>query len=96
MILTFHLRPRVDPTIRIRTIKTSTESIAPVIARILMQSMKNDDVMIQCISCEDWFHGQHLEGPVPESYGELICKDCTSRMDFLKYYQEEMLKVTDG
>lgn len=52
--------------------------------------------MIQCICCEDWFHGQHLEGPIPESYGELICKDCTSRMDFLKYYQEEMLNVTDG
>lgn len=51
--------------------------------------------MIQCICCEDWFHGHHLEGSVPESYGELICKDCTSKMDFLKYYREE-LKVTDG
>lgn len=38
-----HLSPnrlRVDPTIRIRTIRTSTESIVPVIARILMQRMK--------------------------------------------------------
>lgn len=46
--------------------------------------------MIQCIACEDWFHGEHLETTVPETYCEMICKSCTSGFDFLRYYQDEM------
>lgn len=39
------------------------------------------DQMIQCILCEDWYHGRHLiqEGqslPKDENYAEMICKDC--------------------
>lgn len=52
--------------------------------------------MIQCIACEDWFHGGHLETPVPDGYSEMICKPCTSGFDFLRYYRDEMPSVVDG
>ena len=37
--------------------------------------------MIQCIICEDWFHGRHLlkdqeKLPKDENYSEMICYSC--------------------
>ena len=50
-----------------------------------------DDVMIQCVVCEDWFHGRHTnmgEEPLPpeESYAEMICSGCVAKYDFLQSY----------
>lgn len=47
-----------------------------------------DDDMIQCIVCEDWFHTQHLEATVPPNnqYSEMICKSCMDDNLFLHDY----------
>ena len=50
-----------------------------------------DDVMIQCVVCEDWFHGRHLnmgDTPLPEesSYTEMVCSGCVEKFDFLQSY----------
>ena len=40
------------------------------------------DAMIQCVLCEDWFHGRHLTKPAgsqlpsDDSYSEMICQLC--------------------
>ncbi|KAJ1519581.1 hypothetical protein ONE63_004856 [Megalurothrips usitatus] len=48
----------------------------------------NDDEMIQCIMCEDWYHGRHLgvNKAVPSEYGEMICEQCMSDHSFLWHY----------
>merc|ERR1712058_140442 len=51
-----------------------------------------DDLMIQCIVCEDWFHGRHLnmsDNKLPDEdlYAEIICFQCVGKLDFLKKYQ---------
>lgn len=47
-----------------------------------------DDEMIQCIICEDWYHGRHLgtQKFVPSDYGEMICESCMSDHSFLWNY----------
>ncbi|XP_046663572.1 putative E3 ubiquitin-protein ligase UBR7 [Homalodisca vitripennis] len=47
-----------------------------------------DDEMIQCVVCEDWFHTRHLDSSVPkeDDYGEMICGTCTDKLPFLQYY----------
>uniref|UniRef100_H2YJI1 UBR-type domain-containing protein n=1 Tax=Ciona savignyi TaxID=51511 RepID=H2YJI1_CIOSA len=43
-----------------------------------------DDDMIQCVVCEDWFHGRHLGAtkvPPGMEYSEMVCFDCTKRLD---------------
>uniref|UniRef100_A0A1B6G5X7 UBR-type domain-containing protein n=1 Tax=Cuerna arida TaxID=1464854 RepID=A0A1B6G5X7_9HEMI len=47
-----------------------------------------DDEMIQCIVCEDWFHTRHIDSSVPkeDDYGEMICDTCTDKLPFLQYY----------
>ena len=50
------------------------------------------DEMIQCIVCEDWFHGRHLDGisnlPRDDSYGEMICHLCANEhKDIFSAYQ---------
>ena len=47
-----------------------------------------DDCMIQCVVCEDWYHSRHLgcELPKENSYDEMICKECTERASFLRNY----------
>ena len=42
------------------------------------------DVQIQCIICEDWFHGRHLvkknlKLPKDENYSEMICALCCEK-----------------
>ena len=47
--------------------------------------------MIQCIVCEDWYHGRHLglgAGPPEDSsYAEMICLHCVAKYPILNHYQ---------
>lgn len=48
-----------------------------------------DDCMVQCLLCEDWYHGRHLGvDSIPEdsSYSEMICRGCVSKYTFLQHY----------
>ncbi|CAG9579109.1 unnamed protein product [Danaus chrysippus] len=56
---------------------------------------ENEDVMIQCTVCEDWYHGTHLETTVPnsENYSEMICKGCMEKYDFLHSYSYLVVNV---
>ena len=58
------------------------------------------DEMIQCVVCEDWYHGRHLEGiaslPRDNSYGEMICHLCTdAHKDIFLAYQGLAVSVVD-
>ncbi|OCT68260.1 ubiquitin protein ligase E3 component n-recognin 7 L homeolog isoform X1 [Xenopus laevis] len=46
------------------------------------------DEMIQCIVCEDWFHGRHLGAVPPEhmDFQEMVCQICMDRCSFLWAY----------
>ncbi|XP_046545115.1 putative E3 ubiquitin-protein ligase UBR7 [Haliotis rubra] len=61
-----------------------------------------DDEMIQCVICEDWYHGRHLGTTVPDNqdYGEVVCTDCMKRHDFLWAYtltsQATMMKKEES
>ncbi|XP_059353944.1 putative E3 ubiquitin-protein ligase UBR7 [Carassius carassius] len=46
------------------------------------------DEMIQCIGCEDWFHGRHLGCVVPDcvELQEMICESCMKKTPFLWDY----------
>uniref|UniRef100_A0A8C5MJG4 Putative E3 ubiquitin-protein ligase UBR7 n=1 Tax=Leptobrachium leishanense TaxID=445787 RepID=A0A8C5MJG4_9ANUR len=46
------------------------------------------DEMIQCIVCEDWYHGRHLGESPPEhmEFHEMICQACMDRCSFLWAY----------
>nr|CAG4651906.1 EOG090X07TK [Triops cancriformis] len=46
------------------------------------------DEMIQCILCEDWFHGRHLEADIPpeQEYAEMVCQQCMNAHQFLRAY----------
>uniref|UniRef100_UPI00398EDFB7 putative E3 ubiquitin-protein ligase UBR7 n=1 Tax=Pristiophorus japonicus TaxID=55135 RepID=UPI00398EDFB7 len=46
------------------------------------------DEMIQCVVCEDWFHGRHLGAILPENveYQEMVCRSCMKRCLFLWAY----------
>ncbi|KAK6181399.1 hypothetical protein SNE40_009256 [Patella caerulea] len=47
-----------------------------------------EDDMIQCILCEDWYHGRHLgvKGSLPSDFEEMICPACVNNHDFLLAY----------
>ncbi|KAB7502812.1 putative E3 ubiquitin-protein ligase UBR7 [Armadillidium nasatum] len=48
-----------------------------------------EDNMIQCIICEDWYHGRHLKMdnlPADEDYAEMVCFQCTVKLPFLRNY----------
>jgi len=50
-----------------------------------------DDVMLQCVVCEDWFHGRHLgviEGTLPDDddFDEVVCERCLDRCQFIRLY----------
>jgi len=51
---------------------------------------QTEDEMIQCISCEDWFHGRHLINPVPQDYAEMICGSCMDQHSFLWFYYQTL------
>ncbi|NXQ04784.1 MLO2 protein, partial [Vidua macroura] len=50
------------------------------------------DEMIQCIVCEDWFHGRHLGAVPPESgdFHEMVCQACMKRCHFLWAYASQL------
>lgn len=58
----------------------------------------NDDEMIQCIMCEDWYHSLHLntKAPPSEAYDEMICGDCMIKNSFLSDYCGLAVKVVEG
>lgn len=49
-----------------------------------------EDEMIQCVCCEDWFHGRHLGGKMGSNFSEMICDECMKgKTSFLwPYYFE--------
>jgi len=49
---------------------------------------ENEDEMFQCVICEDWFHGLHLNTSLPENddFAEMICGTCMEKFSFLWYY----------
>lgn len=61
----------------------------------------NNDEMIQCIICEDWYHLGHLKGvdtaspntdPNQDEYEDMVCHTCMLKStDFLWYYQGRLL-----
>ncbi|XP_009068375.1 PREDICTED: putative E3 ubiquitin-protein ligase UBR7 [Acanthisitta chloris] len=50
------------------------------------------DEMIQCIVCEDWFHGRHLGAVPPESgdFHEMVCQACMKHCHFLWAYAPQL------
>uniref|UniRef100_A0A3P9HH12 Putative E3 ubiquitin-protein ligase UBR7 n=1 Tax=Oryzias latipes TaxID=8090 RepID=A0A3P9HH12_ORYLA len=49
---------------------------------------QDDDEMIQCVICEDWFHSKHLGCTVvePEELQEMVCETCMNKAPFLWTY----------
>lgn len=49
---------------------------------------QDEDEMIQCVICEDWFHSRHLGCPVvePEELQEMVCEACMNKAPFLWTY----------
>lgn len=47
-----------------------------------------NDVMIQCVMCEDWYHSRHLgvEVDPQANFSEMICEGCVKNHDFLLHY----------
>uniref|UniRef100_F7F5C2 Putative E3 ubiquitin-protein ligase UBR7 n=1 Tax=Ornithorhynchus anatinus TaxID=9258 RepID=F7F5C2_ORNAN len=56
------------------------------------------DEMIQCIVCEDWFHGRHLGAVPPESgdFQEMVCQACMDRCSFLWAYAAQLAVTRMG
>ncbi|XP_072032460.1 putative E3 ubiquitin-protein ligase UBR7 [Amphiura filiformis] len=57
---------------------------------------ETEDEMIQCVVCEDWYHGRHLGGvevPDNEDYQEMVCCACMKRCDFLWAYGVHSLET---
>uniref|UniRef100_A0A8D0CDP0 Putative E3 ubiquitin-protein ligase UBR7 n=1 Tax=Salvator merianae TaxID=96440 RepID=A0A8D0CDP0_SALMN len=54
------------------------------------------DEMIQCIVCEDWFHGRHLGAVPPDSgdFHEMVCQACMDRCPFLWAYAPQLAVST--
>ncbi|XP_053925130.1 putative E3 ubiquitin-protein ligase UBR7 [Cuculus canorus] len=50
------------------------------------------DEMIQCIVCEDWFHGRHLGAVPPDSgdFHEMVCQTCMNHCPFLWAYASQL------
>ncbi|XP_037603024.1 putative E3 ubiquitin-protein ligase UBR7 [Sebastes umbrosus] len=48
----------------------------------------NDDEMIQCVICEDWFHSRHLGCSTvdPEELQEMTCEACMNKVPVLWTY----------
>uniref|UniRef100_UPI0037E7B9DF putative E3 ubiquitin-protein ligase UBR7 n=1 Tax=Semicossyphus pulcher TaxID=241346 RepID=UPI0037E7B9DF len=49
---------------------------------------QENDEMIQCVICEDWFHGRHLGCTLvdPEELQEMVCEACMNKAPFLWTY----------
>ncbi|XP_071963957.1 putative E3 ubiquitin-protein ligase UBR7 [Antedon mediterranea] len=53
------------------------------------------DEMIQCVVCEDWYHGRHLGIGPPEymDYQEMICTTCMDKHSFLWAYTVDSIET---
>ncbi|KAJ3269170.1 hypothetical protein HDV01_001716 [Terramyces sp. JEL0728] len=49
---------------------------------------KEEDVMQQCLVCEDWFHERCIGMPDQE-FNEYICSGCVDKHDFLHCYADQ-------
>ncbi|XP_069008314.1 putative E3 ubiquitin-protein ligase UBR7 [Embiotoca jacksoni] len=49
---------------------------------------QDNDEMIQCVICEDWFHSRHLgcNTDEPEELQEMVCEACMNKAPFLWTY----------
>ncbi|RLU21895.1 hypothetical protein DMN91_006272 [Ooceraea biroi] len=62
----------------------------------------DEDDMLQCIICEDWYHSKHLECdngvPAYNTYDEMICAGCMRKHNFLWRYASKyaVLKNSDS
>lgn len=64
----------------------------------------DNDEMVQCTVCEDWFHFEHLLGNkafegLSDEYDEMVCHTCMEKNKFLWYYQgyiPSKIKITDS
>uniref|UniRef100_A0A3B3SM85 Putative E3 ubiquitin-protein ligase UBR7 n=1 Tax=Paramormyrops kingsleyae TaxID=1676925 RepID=A0A3B3SM85_9TELE len=56
------------------------------------------DEMIQCIVCEDWFHGRHLGCRVAEGVEmqEMVCEACMNKAPFLWTYATHLAGELPG
>ncbi|KAG5675370.1 hypothetical protein PVAND_005279 [Polypedilum vanderplanki] len=58
-----------------------------------------EDVMIQCVVCENWYHGRHLSNgknvPDPSAYSEIICDACMVKHEFLQDYVGLSVETVD-
>ncbi|KAH8031584.1 hypothetical protein HPB51_019205 [Rhipicephalus microplus] len=54
-----------------------------------------EDEMLQCIMCEDWYHGRHIGGAMPANrdYYEVVCTGCMSKHPFLWQYFAHVVHV---
>lgn len=56
-----------------------------------VEEADDEDDMIQCTICEDWYHQSHLKGgdnfPHENDYDEMICQGCMGDNKFLWNYQ---------
>jgi len=50
----------------------------------------DDGEMLQCVVCEDWFHGKHLDCELPSQFAEMVCIGCANRLPFLAAYTLEI------
>ncbi|CAL8111599.1 unnamed protein product [Orchesella dallaii] len=49
-----------------------------------------EDPLYQCVVCEDWYHAGHCSATtegIEHNYTDLVCGECTSKLDFLRYYE---------
>ncbi|OAF71440.1 hypothetical protein A3Q56_00786 [Intoshia linei] len=54
--------------------------------------------MIHCVSCEDWYHVNHIETTFivdPDSFSEFLCPVCTKKLIFLKKYSMSIDALID-
>jgi E3 ubiquitin-protein ligase UBR7 len=85
------------------TSSTGQDQEQPSSPTTIDNQIENDNNdMIQCTICEDWFHSHHLpcfnqkQTPNEDEYDEMICPMCMSNNDFLWNYQSYLFdeKVT--
>lgn len=60
-----------------------------------------EEVMLQCVMCEDWFHLQHLDAPpnaakLVDACSEMICGTCMQQHLIIHSYTGFALKANDN
>ncbi|WCJ26517.1 PHD finger protein-related [Euphorbia peplus] len=65
--------------------------------------VEDQEEMIQCIACEDWFHEKHIglesskeiprDGEGEPLYDDFICKTCSTNCSFLTLYPQNICSV---